>query len=74
MNKGNITEILSLFRKENTVRPIFLLGAGASFNSGIPLAADATKRIAKAGYIINNLGQHWKSCDRVNISEWEPYL
>ncbi len=73
MNIGSIEEIISLFRKEHVSRPILLLGAGASFKSGVPLANDSVKRIAKASYTTNK-GQHWKNYDRVNTSEWEPYL
>ena len=50
MNIGSVPEIVSLFRSSNELRPILFLGAGASFRSGVPLAADAVVRIAKASY------------------------
>ncbi|HEY0847165.1 MAG TPA: hypothetical protein VGE12_17480, partial [Noviherbaspirillum sp.] len=40
--------IASLLKQEN--KPIFLLGAGASYRSGIPLAGPLVDQIAKWGY------------------------
>lgn len=74
MQKGNISEIISLFRKERTSRPILLLGAGASFKSGIPMAADAFLKIAKASYKVNEQGEHWRNFERVKTSDWLPYV
>jgi hypothetical protein len=44
----NAASIASLLRQE--VKPVFLLGAGASYKSGIPLAADLVDQIAKWGF------------------------
>lgn len=44
------SELIYLFRASRENRPVLLLGAGASFRSGIPLAADAVKLIARAAY------------------------
>lgn len=74
MNKGNIPEIISLFRQNNDIRPILLLGAGASFRSGIPLASDATIKIIKASYAKSILGINWKNYDRVSYSDWLRYI
>jgi hypothetical protein len=68
-----INELVYLFRTEQESRPIFLLGAGASFRSGIPTAADAVKRIAKASYAKNIKGMDWRHC-QVPLSDWTPYL
>ena len=43
-----VSEIAYLLRKDRPVRPVFLLGAGASYRAGIPLADEAVKRIARA--------------------------
>lgn len=40
--------IASLLKREN--KPLFLLGAGASYRSGIPLAGQLVEQIAKWGY------------------------
>jgi hypothetical protein len=74
LNKGTIPELISLFRPTNDARPILLLGAGASFHSGIPLAADAVVRIVKANFAKVKLGYDWRFHDKVTTSDWKPYL
>lgn len=39
--------IASLFRADREIRPLLLLGAGASFRSGVPMAAQAVNLIAR---------------------------
>lgn len=52
--------------------PIFLLGAGASVKSGIPLAHDMVEKIAKWGYCLDNgLNPEDPSLRR---SDWYPWL
>jgi predicted HTH transcriptional regulator len=68
-----INELVYLFRTLQESRPIFLLGAGASFRSGIPTAAEAVKRIAKAAYAKNVKGMDWRVC-QVPLSDWTSYL
>jgi hypothetical protein len=65
--------LASLFRTDNEVRPVMLLGAGASFRSGVPLAAEAVKRIARAAYIRNELGGRVHP-GQVKLSQWLPWL
>ena len=73
-NSSSPAKILaSLFRLTNEVRPVLLLGAGASFRSGIPLAAEAVKRIAKAAYTKNVLGGRVHPV-QVKLTEWLPWL
>jgi SIR2-like domain len=48
--------LTSLFEVSQSARPVFLLGAGASYRSGVPLAADATHRIAREAYARQRLG------------------
>jgi hypothetical protein len=45
-----VSLVATLLRGEDDRWPIFLLGAGASFRSGVPTAADAVKQIAKIVY------------------------
>ena len=47
-----IGHLRSLLKQETD--PIFLLGAGASVKSGIPLAHDMVEKIAKWGYCLEN--------------------
>src|ERR1700754_3441672 len=44
----NATSVANLLRDD--VKPVFLLGAGASYRSGIPLASDLVDLIAKWAY------------------------
>src|SRR5205807_1193506 len=54
-------------------RPIFFLGAGASFRSGVPTAADAVKQIARLVYSERVIGSA-RPPERIKPSEWEPWL
>lgn len=68
-----IALVATLLRGEDDRWPIFLLGAGASFRSGVPTAADAVKQIAKIVYAERKL-QGSRPPERVRPSEWEPWL
>ena len=52
--------------------PIFLLGAGASVKSGIPLSHDMVEKIARWGYCLDN-GLEPKD-PRPRRSDWYPWL
>lgn len=52
--------------------PIFLLGAGTSVKSGIPLAHDMVEKIAKWGYCLEN-GLDPED-PRLRRSDWYPWL
>ena len=45
-----VSVLTTLLRGEDDRWPLFLLGAGASFRSGVPTAADAVKQIARIVY------------------------
>lgn len=62
-----------LFRADRKARPIMLLGAGASFRSGVPLAADGVRRIARAAFARNVRGLDEHRCN-LTQSDWLPYL
>ncbi len=52
--------------------PILLLGAGASYSSGIPLAGEMVEKIARWGYCKeNNLSTE---DPRIRRSDWYPWL
>lgn len=73
IKQASIDELTYLFRAEEQHRPIVLLGAGASFASGIPLAGPMVNEIAKWSYArtVRNT-----TPDRIQLrrSEWEEHL
>lgn len=52
--------------------PIFLLGAGASVTSGIPLAEEMVEQIAREEYCIEN--RYAAADPRIRRSDWYPWL
>ena len=52
--------------------PIFLLGAGASVTSGIPLADEMVEQIAREEYCIEN--RYAAADPRIRRSDWYPWL
>lgn len=62
-----------LFRQSRRSRPLLLLGAGASFRSGIPLAADLVSRIGRAAYARQVKGID-ERLSHPPPSEWRPFL
>ncbi|WOF74443.1 hypothetical protein QMT40_002095 [Parvibaculaceae bacterium PLY_AMNH_Bact1] len=75
MTESNPIRLLaSLFRPgQNDARPTVLLGAGASFSSGIPLASQCVKRIARRVYAERELGGRVLP-ERIKPSEWQAWL
>jgi hypothetical protein len=68
-----VSVLAPLFRATDEPCPILLLGAGASFRSGVPTAADAVKKIARLIYAERELGGT-RPPERVKPTEWEPWL
>lgn len=68
-----ISVLTTLLRGEDDRWPLFLLGAGASFRSGIPTAADAVKQIARIVYSERKL-LGARPPERVKPTEWESWL
>ena len=69
----SISRLISLLKGEDERWPMLLLGAGASFRSGVPTAGEAVKQIAKVVYsekILNGV----RPPERVKPSEWETWL
>jgi len=72
-NKEAVSALVPLLRPTEESCPLILLGAGASFRSGVPTAAEAVKQIARLVYAENELGKT-RPPERVKPSEWEPWL
>jgi hypothetical protein len=67
------SRLISLLKGDDERWPMLLLGAGASFRSGVPTAEEAVKRIAKVVYsekVLNGV----RPPERVKPSEWEAWL
>jgi NAD-dependent SIR2 family protein deacetylase len=63
--------IAGLLQKQ--VKPIFLLGAGASFRSGIPLVGPLVEQIAKWGFCQAE-NRHFTDDPTVMRSDWDRWL
>lgn len=72
-NKDAVSVLGSLLRSTDESCPLILLGAGASFRSGVPTAADAVKQIARLVYSERVL-KGSRPPERVKPSEWEVWL
>jgi len=68
-----VRELVSIFSPQNEARPTLLLGAGASFSSGVPLADESVKRIARRYYAERVLASSVPP-EQVKISEWMAWL
>lgn len=56
MNRKSLKELAYFFQPERAERPILLLGAGASFRGGVPVAGEMVNQIARHAYAIKELG------------------
>ncbi len=72
-NKEAVSVLGPLLRSTDDPCPLILLGAGASFRSGVPTAADAVKQIARLVYSEREL-KNERPPERVKPSEWESWL
>ncbi|WP_296078013.1 hypothetical protein [uncultured Agrobacterium sp.] len=70
---ASVRALASLLRAEREARPILLLGAGASFSSGVPMAAPSVMRIAKRVYAERELGGSIP-VEQIKASEWQSWL
>ena len=73
LHKDSVALLCSLLQPDNDARPTFLFGAGASFSSGIPLAAESVKRLAKQAYSDFQLGGKTLP-EQIKTSEWTAWL
>ncbi|MCK1463457.1 hypothetical protein IVB34_35150 [Bradyrhizobium sp. 2] len=69
----SVRELASIFGPGNEARPTILMGAGASFSSGVPLAGEAVKRMARRYYSERILGGKVVP-EQVKTSEWMAWL
>ncbi|MGA0532582.1 SIR2 family protein [Hansschlegelia sp. KR7-227] len=69
----SVALLCSLLQPSNDARPTLLLGAGASFSSGVPLAAESVKRLAKTAYADRVLGGKTLP-EQIKVSEWLTWL
>ncbi len=72
-NQEAISTLTPLLKASAEPCPVLLLGAGASFRSGVPTAAEAVKQIARRVYSERQL-RGARPPERVKPSEWEPWL
>ena len=72
-DKDAISVLASLLRSTEEPCPLILLGAGASFRSGVPTAAEAVRQIARLVYSEREL-MNARPPARVKPSEWESWL
>ncbi len=67
-----VSRLKSILIDDSKPRPVFLLGAGASVKSGIPLVRDLVQQIARVGYCHD---QGWDYRDpRPQQSDWLQWL
>ena len=69
----SVRRLASIFRSDQPARPVLLLGAGASFSSGIPMAAECVRRIARRVYADRVAPDH-QTAERIKPSEWQEWL
>jgi hypothetical protein len=72
-NQEAVSVLGPLLRSAEEPCPLILLGAGASFRSGVPTAAEAVKQIARLVYSEREL-KNSRPPERVKPSEWESWL
>lgn len=72
-NNEAVSVLGLLLRSTEEPCPLILLGAGCSFRSGVPTAADAVKQIARLVYSEREL-RNSRPPERVKPSEWESWL
>lgn len=69
----SVAVLRGLLDPQNDARPNFLMGAGASFSSGVPLASESVRRLAKQVYSDLVLGRKTLP-EHIKTSEWMNWL
>jgi hypothetical protein len=72
-HQDSVRDIASILRASNEARPIFLLGAGASYSSGVPLASESVHRMARRVYAEKVKGGSLIP-EQIKLTEWGPWL
>ena len=73
MPSKSLSTLIYQFRSRHPSRPILLLGAGASYRAGVPMAGESVKQIARASFAVHKRGMDWRH-STVLPSDWMPYL
>ena len=73
VHQDSVRILASLLRAANEARAILLLGAGASFSSGVPLAAESVRRIARRVFAEKVKGGAVLP-EQVKLTEWQTWL
>jgi SIR2-like domain len=73
MHDESVQLLTSILRADRDARPVLLLGAGASFSSGIPVAAECVRRISRRVFAERVKGRPLLP-EQVKFSEWFPWL
>jgi hypothetical protein len=72
-HRDSVLTLASLLRSKADIRPLVLLGAGTSYSSGIPLAAEGVRRIAKRVFADKEKGGAVIP-EQVKLTEWQTWL
>lgn len=72
-HSDTVRELVSILSPQNEARPTVLLGAGASFSSGVPLADESVRRIARR-YYAERVVTGQVLPEQVKTSEWMAWL
>jgi hypothetical protein len=68
-----VQRLVPIFRTMNSARPVFMLGAGCSFTSGVPVATECISRLARRVYAERVLKGAVLPF-RVKPTEWQRWL
>jgi hypothetical protein len=72
-HSASVALLCSFLQPDKDARPTFLLGAGALYSSGIPLAAESVNRLAKKAYADHVRGGK-AFPEEIKVSEWLSWL
>ena len=72
-HKRSAALVESLLRPEREAPPTFLLGAGVSYASGVPLAAESVNRLVRRFYA-ERIAGGGVTPDKIKTSQWKSWL
>lgn len=72
-NREAVKVLSALLQLSDNPVPVLMVGAGASFRSGVPTATEAVKQIARRVYSEQVL-RGARPPERIRPTEWEPWL
>lgn len=74
MTIKGIQELVYHFQPDRDARPLLLLGAGASFRAGVPVAAEMVRQIARFAYAVKELGTSSEHAVGIMEGDIQRYL